>query len=135
MAFQYSFYISKKENNYYIHNENFGNIHLIKKERFPKKETAKTKGGYETPMPSAIVKILVEVGQEVNAGDGLVVLSSMKMENTVCAGEDGTVEEIYVEERGECRGGGFIAENIGGRDHPPYPLKGGQTRSLILLLE
>ena len=95
---QYQFNIAKKENNFYIHNENFGNISLFQRERFPKKETEKIKGGYETPMPSSIIKVLVKKGQQVNVGDGLVVLSSMKMENTISADEEGIVEEIFAEE-------------------------------------
>jgi biotin carboxyl carrier protein len=43
-----------------------------------------------------VIKVLVEPGQEVKSGDGLLVLLSMKMENTICADEDGTVEDVYV---------------------------------------
>ena len=99
------FNISKKENNFYIHSENYGNIQLVQKERFPEKEKEKIKGGYEAPMPSAVIKILVEKGQAVNAGDGLVVLSSMKMENTIYAEKSGVVEQIYMEEGSNVEAG------------------------------
>ncbi|MEO1258448.1 MAG: biotin carboxylase N-terminal domain-containing protein [Bacteroidota bacterium] len=102
---RYVFNISKKKNNFYIHSESFGNIQLAQKERFPEKEKETIKGGYAAPMPSAVIKILVEKGQSVGAGDGLVVLSSMKMENTIYAGESGVVEEIYVEEGGNVEAG------------------------------
>ena len=46
-------------------------------------------------MPSQIIKVLVKEGQEVKSGQGLVILSSMKMENTIEASEDGIVKEIY----------------------------------------
>ena len=49
-------------------------------------------------MPSSIIKVLVKEGQQISAGEGLVVLSSMKMESTICAEEDGMVEEVYVTE-------------------------------------
>ncbi|NVJ01406.1 MULTISPECIES: biotin/lipoyl-binding carrier protein [unclassified Myxococcus] len=43
-------------------------------------------------------KIEVQVGQQVNAGDTLVILESMKMEMPVEAEEGGTVKEIRVKE-------------------------------------
>ena len=43
-------------------------------------------------------KIEVKVGQQVNAGDTLVILESMKMEMPVEAEEGGTVPEIRVKE-------------------------------------
>ncbi|MEZ4955766.1 MAG: biotin/lipoyl-containing protein [Saprospiraceae bacterium] len=94
----YRYAIVQKENNMYCHNEEFGNVHLLLKERFPKKEVEKEKGNYESPMPSNVVKVLVNKGQLISKGEGLVVLSSMKMENTIFANEDGEVEEILVEE-------------------------------------
>src|SRR6185436_11218908 len=42
-------------------------------------------GGLVAPMPGRIIKILVEVGQDVAAGAALVVLEAMKMEHTVRA--------------------------------------------------
>ena len=36
-------------------------------------------------MQGTIVKVLVEVGQEVDAGEGIVVLEAMKMENQINA--------------------------------------------------
>jgi acetyl-CoA carboxylase biotin carboxyl carrier protein len=43
-------------------------------------------------------KIEVKVGQQVNAGDTLVILESMKMEMPVEATEGGTVKEIRCKE-------------------------------------
>jgi len=42
---------------------------------------------------------LVEQGQKVAKGDKLLIMVSMKMENTIEAFEDGTVEEIYVADK------------------------------------
>ena len=56
----------------------------------------KTPGSYNAPMPGEVVKVLVKPGAKVKSGDGLVVLSSMKMENTIEAFEDGKVEEVFV---------------------------------------
>ncbi|OJH34203.1 biotin/lipoyl-binding carrier protein [Cystobacter ferrugineus] len=43
-------------------------------------------------------KIEVKVGQQVSAGDTLVILESMKMEMPVDAEEGGTVKEIRCKE-------------------------------------
>jgi pyruvate carboxylase subunit B len=49
------------------------------------------------PMPGLIVKVEVEVGQEVEEGAGLVVMEAMKMENELRAEAAGTVTEVQVE--------------------------------------
>jgi acetyl-CoA/propionyl-CoA carboxylase biotin carboxyl carrier protein len=48
-------------------------------------------------MQGTIVKVLVAEGQSVSAGDPVVVLEAMKMENNVAADVDGTVTEVKVE--------------------------------------
>jgi len=49
------------------------------------------------PMPGLIVKVEVEVGQEVEQGDGLIVMEAMKMENELRADSSATVREVRVE--------------------------------------
>jgi biotin carboxyl carrier protein len=51
----------------------------------------------EAQMPGYIWKILVEKGQEVKAGEPLMILVAMKMENEIKAPKDGIVEDIFVE--------------------------------------
>ena len=48
------------------------------------------------PMPGKIVRVLVQLGEAVRAGQPLVVVEAMKMENELRAGRDGTVAEIRV---------------------------------------
>ena len=48
------------------------------------------------PMPGLVLDVMVEAGQEVEAGDGLVVLEAMKMENELRAGAAGVVSSIHV---------------------------------------
>ena len=100
------------KNIYFVHNEDTGNVTLTQKERFPIKEAEKVAGGYETPMPSQIIKILVKEGQTVKAGEGLVILSSMKMENTIEAVEDGIVEAVYANEGSNVEAG-FLLLKLG----------------------
>lgn len=88
----------QRGNTWFVQNEVFGTVELVLKERFPRKEVEKIKGGYGCPMPSQIVKVLVKKGQKVEAGEGLVVLSSMKMESAIEAVEDGVVGDVYVKE-------------------------------------
>jgi acetyl-CoA/propionyl-CoA carboxylase, biotin carboxylase, biotin carboxyl carrier protein len=54
-------------------------------------------GKIAVPMQGTIVKVLVEAGQTVSAGEPVVVLEAMKMENNVTADVDGTVSEVKVE--------------------------------------
>jgi biotin carboxyl carrier protein len=48
------------------------------------------------PMPGLVVRVLVQAGQEVAAGAGIVVLEAMKMENELKAPSAGVVRAIRV---------------------------------------
>lgn len=50
------------------------------------------------PMPGKIVKVLVNQGDVVEAGRGVLVMEAMKMENELKAARAGTVQEIKVKE-------------------------------------
>jgi len=64
-------------------------------------------GSIEAPMQGTIVKVLVEEGQAVEAGEGIVVLEAMKMENQINADTAGTVKAVKVT-AGDTVGGGDI---------------------------
>ncbi len=49
-----------------------------------------------SPMPGSILNVNVTVGQAVKAGDVLMILEAMKMENDISAPCDGTVKQILV---------------------------------------
>ncbi len=51
-----------------------------------------------SPMPGKVVKLLVEVGEEVLAEQGVIVVEAMKMENELKAAVAGKVKEIFVRE-------------------------------------
>ncbi len=59
----------------------------------------------EAQMPGAIMKILVNIGDEVKEGDPLLILIAMKMENEITSPISGTVKEIFVEEAGTVSSG------------------------------
>jgi len=50
------------------------------------------------PMPGRIVRVLAEPGQEVEAGQGLVVMEAMKMENELRSPRAGRVVEVHARE-------------------------------------
>ena len=64
-------------------------------------------GDVAVPMQGTIVKVLVEVGQDVEAGQAVVVLEAMKMENQIQAEKSGKVKEIKVT-AGDTVGAGDI---------------------------
>jgi len=46
------------------------------------------------PMPGKIVRVLARAGQHVNAGQGLLVIEAMKMQNEIRSPKSGTVEKL-----------------------------------------
>ncbi|SDU90855.1 acetyl/propionyl/methylcrotonyl-CoA carboxylase subunit alpha [Pseudomonas mucidolens] len=62
-------------------------------------------GGLIAPMNGSIVRVLVDVGQAVEAGAQLVVLEAMKMEHSIRAPHAGVVKALYCQE-GEMVGEG-----------------------------
>lgn len=64
--------------------------------RFPDSTQEKVPGGYEAPMPGQVIDVVARPGEQVAAGQTLLILSSMKMENAITAATDGKIEEIYV---------------------------------------
>jgi biotin carboxyl carrier protein len=74
----------------------------------PRADTAVAGGGpragdtgpsnLQAPIPGRLVKILVKAGDQVKAGQPLLVLEAMKMENEVRAPRAGTVKVVHVVE-------------------------------------
>jgi len=52
----------------------------------------------KAPLPGLIIKIAVKVGDSIKAGDDVIYMEAMKMENEVQAAVDGIVKEIKVKE-------------------------------------
>ena len=64
----------------------------------------------KAPMPGMVLKILVAPGQQINKGDGLVILEAMKMENILKASTSATVKAIRVSERMAVDKGAILIE-------------------------
>ena len=68
-----------------------------------------SEGRITSPMQATVVKVLVEVGQSVVAGDLVCVLEAMKMEQPIAASIDGIVESIGVSPGDSVTGGHLLA--------------------------
>ena len=61
------------------------------------------------PMPGKVVRVLVQVGDAVTAGQGLVVVEAMKMQNELKALRDGTVTGVAAREGATVVAGEVLA--------------------------
>ena len=68
-----------------------------------------SEGRITSPMQATVVKVLVEVGQSVVAGDLVCVLEAMKMEQPIAASIDGIVDSIGVAPGDSVSGGHLLA--------------------------
>lgn len=50
------------------------------------------------PMPGKVIRILVQAGDKVEAGQGLLVVEAMKMQNEIRSPKGGTIERLHVME-------------------------------------
>ena len=62
-------------------------------------KSAKKMNNLKAPMPGLVIKIIAEKGKHYKAGDALMVLEAMKMENVFKAAADVTIKEIEITER------------------------------------
>ncbi len=62
------------------------------------------------PMPGLVIRINVAVGDKVQAGQGVVVMEAMKMENELRASSAGTVKAIYAEVGKAVEKGAILVE-------------------------
>ena len=68
-----------------------------------------SEGRITSPMQATVVKVMVEPGSKVVAGDLVCVLEAMKMEQPIMAPMDGTVESVGVNAGDSISGGHLIA--------------------------
>ena len=77
-------------------------------------------GGFEvegtalikSPLPGIIKRVEKEVGDEVSAGEGILFLEAMKMENEIKSPKSGIIKKIYIQEADAVSAGDklFIVE-------------------------
>lgn len=61
------------------------------------------------PMSGKIVRVLVQAGEKVEAGQGLLVVEAMKMQNEIRSPKSGTVERLLVKEGQPVNAGEVLA--------------------------
>jgi len=61
------------------------------------------------PMPGKVVRLLVKTGDAVEAGQGLLVVEAMKMQNEIRSPKSGTVERVVVAEGQAVNAGEVLA--------------------------
>ena len=61
------------------------------------------------PMPGKVVRVLVKAGDAVEAGQGLLVVEAMKMQNEIRAPKSGSVERLLVADGQAVNAGDVLA--------------------------
>jgi len=74
-----------------------GEAVLDEEDQKPVRARGDVEGGVKSSIQGMVLDIKVQAGQKVLAGDTLLVIEAMKMENPVVSPRDGTVTEIFVE--------------------------------------
>ncbi|MEV1108763.1 biotin carboxylase N-terminal domain-containing protein [Micromonospora sp. NPDC049751] len=92
-----------------------GAASLAELPRLPLPTAELAAGSLLAPLPGAVTRVHVEVGQRVAAGDLLLTLEAMKLEHPVLAPTDGVVAELPVSAGGQVRTGDVLA--VIGKDH------------------
>ena len=76
----------------------------------PKASAAAGSNAVTAPLPGTITKILVKEGQTVKAGETVLVMEAMKMENNISAEANGTVKKIHVQQGAQVQSGELLIE-------------------------
>jgi len=61
------------------------------------------------PMPGKVVRLLAAPGQPIEAGQGILVVEAMKMQNEIRAPKTGTLERLLVQEGQAVNSGDVLA--------------------------
>ncbi|MCW2854222.1 MAG: ATP-grasp protein [Nocardioides sp.] len=93
-----------------------GHARLVRTPRFVDPAEQVASGSLLAPMPGTVVRVAVEPGATVAAGDPVLVLEAMKMQHTVSAPHDGTVTEIHVQPGTQVAAGEVLAVVETGED-------------------
>lgn len=86
-----------------------GHLRLTLVPRFVDPTDQVSAGSLLAPMPGTVVSVAVEVGQQVVAGQPVLVLEAMKMQHTVSAPGPGTLTELTVQPGAQVAAGEVLA--------------------------
>ena len=79
-------------------------------DRFPIASAGPAPGSLSAPMPGVVVRVLVVPGEQVAAGQPLLVLEAMKMEHTITSPHEGEVSAVNVKEGDQVERGMPLVE-------------------------
>jgi biotin carboxyl carrier protein len=71
--------------------------------------SAEGRQNVNAPMPGKVVRLLVKAGDAVKAGQGLLVIEAMKMQNEIRSPKSGTVEKLLAAEGQPVNAGETLA--------------------------
>jgi biotin carboxyl carrier protein len=74
----------------------------------PHRKGANGPAKVSAPMPGKIVRVVAAAGQEVRAGECLVVMEAMKMENEIRSPRDGRIKDVLVKEGQAVESGALL---------------------------
>lgn len=74
------------------------------------KKTDESQSDLIAPMPGLIHSVLAKEGQDVQAGEGLLILEAMKMENKLTAQRNGIIKKIHVQKGHTVEKGKLLIE-------------------------
>ncbi|HLG14224.1 MAG TPA: acetyl-CoA carboxylase biotin carboxylase subunit [Blastocatellia bacterium] len=108
---QQLFRVVQAGDQFFVHSPSVSRM-VARLPRYPRAHVASEHESAFAPMPGQVLKILVTVGQSVSAGDPLVILEAMKMEQTLRASSGGVVEAVLVKQ-GDVVAPGDVLVEIG----------------------
>lgn len=76
----------------------------------PAQKPAASASAVTAPLPGTVTKVLVAVGQQVKAGETVLTMEAMKMENNITAETAGTVKAILVQPGAQVQSGDALVE-------------------------
>ena len=90
--------LKKGKNIQVFHNGNLHELEYISEREILKGAAVASGLEITSPMPSRVVKILKEEGEDVELDEGVIVVEAMKMESELKAPSSGKIKEIRVSE-------------------------------------
>jgi len=94
-GFTRSYEIKQTGDEIFVHSPTTS-LAITRLSRHPRPASTTQRESANSPMPGQVLRVLVQEGQQVKAGDSLVVLEAMKMEQTIRTSMDGVVKSILV---------------------------------------
>ena len=89
--------------------ESFDVVLVDRRRRLDGRTTGRgSRSEFRAPMPGRVVRVLVGDGETVEAGQGLLVLEAMKMQNEIKAPSKGTVRKVEVREDAKVNSGDLL---------------------------